>query len=43
MILAGHYNVNAPLPNPLPQVGEGTITLSPARGRELERGQYKKK
>ena len=27
----------APLPNPLPQEGEGTIALSPS-GRELERG-----
>ncbi len=30
--------VNCPLPNPPPQAGEGTITLSPACGRELERG-----
>ena len=28
-----------PLPSPLPQAGEGTLALSPARGRELERGQ----
>ncbi|MDA8260726.1 MAG: hypothetical protein M0Z99_34685, partial [Betaproteobacteria bacterium] len=27
-----------PLPNPPPLAGEGTIALSPACGRELERG-----
>ncbi|HEY6094153.1 MAG TPA: molybdopterin-dependent oxidoreductase [Gallionellaceae bacterium] len=34
--LARHLH---PLPTPLPQAGEGTITLSPASGREMERGQ----
>jgi len=28
------------LPSPLPQAGEGTIALSPASGRELERGLF---
>ena len=37
MSYVGWVSGNPPLPNPPPQAGEGTIALSPASRRELER------